>query len=335
MKDNLNSITDKNTLYLIYDGECPLCRSSAHALIIKKAVGDLVLINARDSHPLVTSAFERALDPDHGIIVIYNGQYYFGADATHFLALLSSSKGYLNKIAASLFRRPLLAKILYPIIKSVRRLLLHIKGVGSVKHNEGRALFADVLGDDWQTLSPVMKKRFCNRPYSNDIVVLNGSMTIKSSRWMRFIKPILKLTGALIQQDGEDIPVVVKFRSDRNTSRYWFDREFGFKQPVRFKSYLLHIKNNVMVEFMRFNVGWRVKFSASDERVVISHHGYVFRFLTILIPVPISLLLGKCNAFEYPISDDMFGMEMSLTHFLFGEIYQYKGVFKIVEIVNE
>ncbi len=39
----------KNTLYLIYDDECPLCRSSAHSLNIKLAVGKLVLINARES----------------------------------------------------------------------------------------------------------------------------------------------------------------------------------------------------------------------------------------------------------------------------------------------
>ena len=76
---------DKNTLYLIYD-ECPLCRISAHALNIKKAVGNLILINARELHPLVSSAYARGFDPDLGIIVIYNDQYYFGADAAHFLA---------------------------------------------------------------------------------------------------------------------------------------------------------------------------------------------------------------------------------------------------------
>jgi hypothetical protein len=203
------------------------------------------------------------------------------------------------------------------------------------QHSEGLPLFADVFGDDWQTLAPVMKKRFSNRSYSNDVVVVSGLMSIRSSRWMRFIKPLLKLTGALLQQDGEDIPVTVKFRSDKNTARYWFDREFSFDQPVRFKSYLMHIKNNIMVEFMRFNVGWRIKFSVCGERVVMSHHGYVFRFFNWLIPLPVSLLLGKCNAVECPLSDDTFGMEMNLTHFLFGEIYQYKGVFRILEAAHE
>jgi hypothetical protein len=207
--------------------------------------------------------------------------------------------------------------------------------VSTVKYYEGLPLFASVLGDGWKSLSPTMKKRFSNRPYSNDKVVVNGTMTIKSSRWMRFIKPLLQLTGALPQQDGENIPVVVKFRSDQNSSRYWFDREFNFNQPVHFNSYMTHIKDNIMVEFMRFNIGWRIKFSVSGNRVVMSHHGYVFRFFGMLIPLPINLLIGQCNTFEWPVSDDTFDMEMNLTHFLFGEIYQYKGSFKITEVVHE
>lgn len=330
-----NPDIDKNTLYLIYDEECPLCRSSAHALNIKKAVGNLVLINARESHPLVSSAYEHGYDPDRGIVVIYNDRYYFGADAVHFLALLNSSNSVMNRMTAILFRSRIIGRILYPVVKSIRRLLLNFKGVSSIKRNEGLPLFAHVLGDDWQTLPPVMKKRFSNRTYTNDMVLVNGIMTIKSSRWMRFIKPVLKLTGALIQQDGENIPVIVKFRSESNTSRYWFDREFSFNQPVRFKSYMMNIKNNIMVEFMRFNVGWRAKFSVCGNRVVMSHYGYVFRLFNILIPLPISLFLGRCDAVERPISDDTFSMEMSLNHFLLGEIYQYNGIFKIAGVAHE
>jgi predicted DCC family thiol-disulfide oxidoreductase YuxK len=324
-----------DTLYLIYDGECPLCRHSAHALTLQKAVGNLVLINARESHPLVDSVYERGFDPDQGVVVIYQDQYYFGADAVHFLALLNSSSRFLNKLTAFLFRSRLFVSLLYPVIKSVRRLLLNFKGVSSVKRNEGLPLFAQVLGKNWQALPPVMQKRFSNRPYSNDLIVVTGTMTIKSSRWMRIFKPALKLTGALIQQDGENIPVIVKYRSDPDTSKYWFDREFCFDQPIRFQSYMQNIHDNIVVEFLRFNVGWRAKFSVNDNSVVMSHYGYVFRFFNLLIPVPINLLLGKCTAVERPLSNDTFSMEMHLNHFLFGEIYQYKGVFKIIEVGNE
>lgn len=326
--------TDKNTLYLIYDDECPLCRNSAHALRIKKATGKLVLINAREPHPLTHSAYERGFDPDKGIIVIFNDQYYYGADAVHFLAMLNSPLRVINRMAATLLRSRLSAKIIYPLVKSIRRLLISFKGVGSIKYNNGSPLFANVLGDKWKDLSPLMKKRFSNREYSNDMVIVDGQMTIKSSRWMRTIKPLLKLSGALIQQEGENIPVIVKFKSEPNTAKYWFDREFKCNIPIYFKSYMMHTKDNIMVEFMRFNMGWRARFTVDGENIVMSHDGYVFRFFNILIPLPLGLLLGKCHVIERPLSENIFSMDAHLTHFLFGEIYQYKGVFKITEVIH-
>ncbi len=324
---------DKNSLYLIYDNECPLCRSSAHALNIKKAVGNLVLINAREAHPLISLAYARGFDPDRGIIVIYNGQYYFGADAAHFLAMLNSSHGMLNAITASIFRIKIFARLLYPIVKIFRRLLLKIKGIGAIELNEGSPLFEKVFADEWQKLSPFMKKRFGNRPYSNDQVLVTGTMTIKSSRWMRLIKPLLKMTSPSIPHDGENIAVTVKFKSEPGSSKYWFDREFITHQAC-IKSYMLHIKNNIMVELMRFNMGWCTKFSVNEDSVLMSHYGYVFRCFNLCLPLPIELVLGRCNVVERQISDEAFSMEMNLTHFLFGQIYQYKGIFKMSEENN-
>lgn len=329
------SCIKKHTLYLLYDGECPLCCHFAHALNIKNAIGNLQLINAREPHPLVSAAYARGFDPDQGIIVIYNDQYYFGADAVHFLAMLNSSHSKLNAITASLFRVKLFVKLLYPIIKLIRRILLKIKSVNAIEPNEGSPLFKKVLGDDWQKLSTLMKRRFGNRPYSDDLIIVNGTMTIKRSRWMRLLKPLLKISGALIQQDGENIPVTVKFQSEINSAKYGFNREFKFSQSIYFKSYMVHIKNNIIVEFMRFNMGWRAKFSVEGDRVLMSHHGYVFLFFNILIPMPIWLLMGKCNVIERQISEDSFSMEMNLRHFLFGKIYEYKGIFKLVEKKNE
>ena len=124
---------DAKTLYLIYDDECPLCRHSAQALKIKQAVGNLVLINARQTHPLVDRAWSHGFDLDQGIVVIYSDQYYYGADAVHFLAMLDSPSNYLNAIVASIFQVKLIAKLLYPGVKSIRRLLLKLRGVGAIK----------------------------------------------------------------------------------------------------------------------------------------------------------------------------------------------------------
>ena len=44
---------DRDVLFLVYDGDCLLCKHTAWALRIKKQVKEMVLVNARESHPLV------------------------------------------------------------------------------------------------------------------------------------------------------------------------------------------------------------------------------------------------------------------------------------------
>ncbi|MDW9146805.1 DUF4166 domain-containing protein [Legionella pneumophila] len=326
---------DTNTLYLIYDNECPLCRSTANGLTIKKAVGKLVLINARQSHPLIQLAFDQGLNPDKGIIVFYNNHHYYAEDALHFLALLNSSSGTLNKITASLMRFRWVVMLVYPLLKLIRRTLLTIKGVNAINHHNNQPLFHYVLGSDWSKLPDLMKQRFSNKTYSSDTVVVNGVMTIKSSTWMRLIRPLLSLSGALIHKEGENIPTRVTFRTDIKSSCYWFEREFKFSPPIQFKSYMLNIKDNIMVEFMRFGLGWRTKCLVEDDKVIMQHNGYVLRIFKLLIPLPMSILLGKCHVIEKPLSADSFSMDMELTHFLFGKVYEYRGVFKVVSVSNE
>lgn len=323
----INHKQASNTLYLIYDHECPLCRHSAQALRIKKTIGNLVIINAREAHPMIVGAYERGLDPDKGIIVIYQEQYFFGTDAVQLLSALSSHPCLLTKLLH--FRST--ATSLYTIVKGIRRIVLSYKGIHAIEQNLGLPLFASVLGNDWRSLPKVLKQRYRNRPYSNDRVTVIGMMTIADSLWMKLLRPFLTMSGALIQKSGKEIPVEVTFISVPESSKYYFERIFKFKKSLSFKSYMSHIKDNIMVEYMKFNVGWRFKVSVDDQKVTMSHYGYVFRFFTILVPLPLELLLGKCHAQEYALSDTTFGLHMSLNHFLFGEIYLYKGEFKVDE----
>ena len=63
-------------LYLIYDGDGILCSNTAKAMQIKQSVGQLEIINARMSHPLVTEALNKGYDLNEGILVKYNNTYY-------------------------------------------------------------------------------------------------------------------------------------------------------------------------------------------------------------------------------------------------------------------
>ncbi len=53
---------------------------------------------------------------------------YHGSDAIHELALLSSKSGFFNRIAFAAFGWRPMARLLYPIMKSCRNLLLRMLG---------------------------------------------------------------------------------------------------------------------------------------------------------------------------------------------------------------
>ncbi len=46
----------KNEVWFVYDGECPLCTNAAMALSIKKELGSLNLLNAREASSHVTAS---------------------------------------------------------------------------------------------------------------------------------------------------------------------------------------------------------------------------------------------------------------------------------------
>ena len=66
------------------------------------------------------------LDIDAGMVLKVKGTLYYGSDAIHQLALRSSMKGFVNRLASALFRHPRIAKILYPALAACRNMLLKV-----------------------------------------------------------------------------------------------------------------------------------------------------------------------------------------------------------------
>jgi predicted DCC family thiol-disulfide oxidoreductase YuxK len=55
------TLSKTDILYLIYDGECILCKNTALVFRMKKSVGRLEIINARDAGPLVEEARQKRI----------------------------------------------------------------------------------------------------------------------------------------------------------------------------------------------------------------------------------------------------------------------------------
>lgn len=118
----------KGKAVVIYDGECPFCSNYVKFQRLRETLGDVSLLDARE-FPNLVRKFEAAGTPlDDGMVLIMGGKVYYGADCVNRLALLSSRRGWFNKLNAFIFRSPTVSNVLYPVMKFGRTIVLRLLG---------------------------------------------------------------------------------------------------------------------------------------------------------------------------------------------------------------
>ena len=113
---------------IIYDGECIYCQNYVKFVKLREAIGPVELIDARSGDPRVERFWREGYDLNTGMLFVYRGTAYHGADAIHMLAGLSSENGALNRLNARLFSSRRTAALLYPLMKFGRRVTLAVRG---------------------------------------------------------------------------------------------------------------------------------------------------------------------------------------------------------------
>ena len=111
---------------VVYDKECPVCDLYCHAIDV--ADGELKRVDAREPGEAMDEVTALGLDIDEGMVVRVDEKIYYGPDAIHELAKRSNNKGLLNRFASFVFRSHTLSRMLYPVLKAMRNLLLKILG---------------------------------------------------------------------------------------------------------------------------------------------------------------------------------------------------------------
>src|SRR3989442_1386710 len=96
--------------------------------------------------------------------------------------------------------------------------------------SDTQPIYKSVFGDQWETLPQVLKKRYSNRPYSNDMLIVKGKLNIYFSKILIFVLPILRSFKVLAPYQGKDIPVIVKLRGKSDLSGLYFDRMFYYPE---------------------------------------------------------------------------------------------------------
>jgi len=119
---------DTGDIWVVYDGECPFCRSFVLLYRIRKLATHVHLVDARSRHPIVDEIRQQHLDLNQGMAVKLNGRLYHGSDAMNVLAILGSGKTVFNLLNRVLFRRPGVARLLYPLLARGRLVTLRLLG---------------------------------------------------------------------------------------------------------------------------------------------------------------------------------------------------------------
>ncbi|MDX1802568.1 MAG: DCC1-like thiol-disulfide oxidoreductase family protein [Alcanivorax sp.] len=121
-------------MWLVYDGECPVCQRFSQRVRIRDSVGELHLLDARQPSALLDAITARGLDIDQGMVLVVDQQFYYGADALHALALLGSHVGLFNRFNHWVFRSGRRARLLYPLLRGMRNLLLRLLGTPPINN---------------------------------------------------------------------------------------------------------------------------------------------------------------------------------------------------------
>ena len=124
----------REEILLVYDRECPACNAYCQIVQIRKSVGELRIVDARENSDVLNEITARGLDIDQGIVLKMGDQLYYGSDAINALALIGSRSGIFNRLNYWIFKSKTISKILYPVLRSGRNLLLKTLGKSKINN---------------------------------------------------------------------------------------------------------------------------------------------------------------------------------------------------------
>lgn len=115
--------------YLLYDGECPACRSYVAFSRLRQLYPDIVLLDAREESDLVADLRRHGYEINEGMVLKLREAIHFGPAATRMIAELGQSapspatRWGLHVIGGAVW-----SEALYPWLNRCRQLLLRALG---------------------------------------------------------------------------------------------------------------------------------------------------------------------------------------------------------------
>lgn len=91
-------------------------------------------MDAREPSTAMDEITAMGLDIDQGMVLKVDDQLYYGSDAIHALALMSSRSDWFNRLSYQMFRSEAVAAMLYPVLRFFRNLLLKLLGRSKINN---------------------------------------------------------------------------------------------------------------------------------------------------------------------------------------------------------
>lgn len=120
--------------WLLYDGECPFCTRYVQWMDIQEKAGPIRLVDARVDSPEKSIALQNDYNLDKGMVLKFQGDYFYGDEALYKLSHLSTGKGIWNGATSGLFRNRTISTLSYPFLKFCRNAAIAVLGKGKI-HN--------------------------------------------------------------------------------------------------------------------------------------------------------------------------------------------------------
>ena len=123
--------------YIVYDGECPFCSRYVRMLRLRETIGTVVLLDAREAHPVVEKLKAAKIDLDEGMALVEGDKISYGDECVHKLALMSTPLDWFNRANQWIFRSPTASRLLYPVLRAGRNATLRMLGRKKISERSG------------------------------------------------------------------------------------------------------------------------------------------------------------------------------------------------------
>jgi predicted DCC family thiol-disulfide oxidoreductase YuxK len=114
--------------FLIYDGECPACRSYVAIARLRQLWPDLRVLDARQEPALVAELRAMGYEINEGFMLSLGDRLYFGPEATRMIGERGHSHGGVRSAILGAIGTAPWSRRLYPWLNRCRKLLLAVLG---------------------------------------------------------------------------------------------------------------------------------------------------------------------------------------------------------------